>query len=77
MHPEKNFVDFIMAAQDDERLARAFAEAKDGPALKLLFTANDFTAITDQECTSLAYAKSRIQPMVDAAVAAPPPSPKY
>ena len=77
MQNEKNFVDFIIAAQDDKALGQEFAAARDGPALKLLFTARGFTAITDQECTSLAYAKSKIQPLVDAAVAAPAPEPKY
>ena len=75
MHNEKNFVDFVLAAQDDDKLAKEFAGAKTGQELKLIFTVHGFSAITDQECTTLAYAKSKFQPSVDAALV--PPGTKY
>ena len=53
-----NFIDFILAAQKDERLAREFLELLDAGAMEAFFSTKGYTGISAQDCNKLLEAKN-------------------
>jgi hypothetical protein len=57
MSETKNFIDFILAAKDDNGLLKGFAVNNSTQDLKAFFEAEGFNGINEDECDKLLIAK--------------------